>query len=261
MAVGPRGSRGLTCPRWGIGSEGMRAPEVPCVATADPGRSADPVCRPHMAITVHDSVLDLDASALKQRGRCPRRLGERLNERTGELYPNACWASSCPRCVGVQTARRRAALRYVAPEWLLTLTNVGDSWREVSNGRKVLHQRMRRRGYQPRYAWVIECGSSGPAHHLHALGWGSVPNSVALAEEAAAVGWGHVVDVRPVTSPNVAGYLTKQAVNSGGHLEHYLDMNGGRLLQATNGFWRAGADGPSITGGLRGALREMRDSR
>lgn len=209
-------------------------------------------------VTVHGTVLDLGAAKREQQGRCPRRTSEWLNVRTGELLPAACWASSCPRCFAVQVARKSVAIRYAQPEWLLTATAVGDDWGVVRRQFKAFLRRIRDSGCRPELAWTVECATNGPSHHLHALGWGGLSRThEQLREHSLAVGWGRQVDLRTVSSDQTAGYVMKQAINSEGQLDHFLTMNGRRLLHTTARFWRR-PDGSHIKGGVRAVLEEAR---
>ena len=209
---------------------------------------------------MHDTALDLVAAKRERDIRCPRRGGEWVNSRTGELLPSACWASSCPRCYAVQVARKRIAVAHANPQWLLTATQVGHAWEDVLRAFRALMRRLRADGMRPEMAWTVECAARGESHHMHGLDWGPMPTAMRLREHCVAVGWGRETDLRTVASTSVSGYLMKQAVNAGGQLEHYLSMNGRRLLHTTARFWRD-PDGSPIRGGLRVVLERAEACR
>jgi len=178
-------------------------------------------------------------------GWCERPRVERVNPLTGVVEQDRCNTNRCRGCIVRRAYKVRLAIEAAAPTHLVTLTIAGSSWR-AANKRWAALSRKLRRSNDFDAAYVVEVGVAGDQLHLHLLWRGDVPSALVLSEAAQSVGLGRNFDVREVHDlRGMATYLTKQVHDGRGAL--HLEVNGGRLVHATRGFWTL--NGSVVAGG------------
>ena len=159
----------------------------------------------------------------------------------------------------MQTAQ---AIALVQPERRFDLTLVGDDWQTVRGRMKDLTRRVRERSRSWNVEWHVEPNPKGTGHHIHGTQWGEFVPFTTLRECAIRVGMGSRVRIERVTDADrasayglkhaAAAYSLKLARGQEESLLQYLDLNGGRMVHTSRGFWR------DATAGL--PLRGVRDA-
>lgn len=193
--------------------------------------------------------------------RCPNRLGWRVRNRlTGEIRPARCGRLGCPFCIRVEAHGVALAIGLAEPERAVRLSLVGETWQERRSRIFRLRYRIREAGYRSEDCYHVEPNPRGTGHHAHLWQWGDyIPQRKlqALAKRES-IGIPYIERVR-ASGPMSYGL---KAVTYGlkGVEDHelYLEANGKRLVHASRGFWREGADGPHISR-IRGAVRVARE--
>lgn len=180
--------------------------------------------------------------------RCRRSKGRTWVEpERGITRPWRCDTNLCPDCGPWRGLRVRDAIARSGADWLITLTRAGECWADAHSRMRRLAEALRRRGITPCWTYVVEADQSGL--HVHVLHRGSVGDPGVLDGLASDAGFGLITDVRPVTDVrSAAGYILKAAIGDeqrvGLALPEHLEMNGGRLLHHSRGFFRSAEGSP-----------------
>jgi hypothetical protein len=155
------------------------------------------------------------------------------------------------------------------PTQAITLTKLPRGWQPVQQLVAKFKAALARRGVRGRYAWHVEPNADpGTGAHCHLWWRGETLDAPLLREAALAAGAGPHVDVRAASAASVAhkvptiDYGLKMILRD--RPEHpealwaaaveYLDLNGGRLVHSTHGFYEDWHGRP-VKGGLRAARR------
>jgi hypothetical protein len=188
---------------------------------------------------------------------CPRRPGFKLlNVRTGELRAAMCLSLKCPVCVRVCAMRYGNAIGMARPERQILLTGLPDDWEGVKRSMTAFRRVVRKMTVAWKDCYHVERNPRATGLHAHLWQWGSPVEVPIVAEAAVRAGLGSFVDVQARRSPPgaplrygmkvvVEGSPMGQAVPP--LTQDYLNINGGRLVHATPGFWRDD-DGRKIAG-------------
>jgi hypothetical protein len=143
---------------------------------------------------------------------------------------------------------------------------VGDIWARIRFNLNVFRRNLRRLGFAVQDAFHVEANPLGTGHHAHLWTWGpSLLDEAAVSEAAVRAGMGREVWVghreRPAGAPLWYGMKTvldfAHPTQLAPEISQYLELNGGRLLHASRGFWRD-AEGREIRGGVRAAAKLAR---
>ncbi len=120
----------------------------------------------------------------------------------------------------------------------------------------MLTYRLRRRR-KNNWCWHVEPNPKGTGHHVHLWQYGDFLPQRMLSAAAASVGMGKVAYISRVKAKEgeAMGYGMKLAgmayglkmAEAAATLDTYLEANGGRMVHATRGFWRA-EDGTAYAG-------------
>jgi hypothetical protein len=208
----------------------------------------------------------LDYYRRTQQLECPFKEHVTLVDRgTGEMAPLYCERlRACAVCLRREAFRRAKAIGLAAPEYAITLTAAGVSWRQIQSRIQSFRRGIRRRvpGWQDLYN--VERNPSGLGTHVHMWEWGGRPSQALLRESATAAGMGPHVDVRRRTASRGSplGYGLKAILGSPvtdgltAEIDDFLVLNGERLSHQTQGFWRD-LDGHRLAG-YKAAERLMR---
>jgi hypothetical protein len=161
------------------------------------------------------------------------------------------------------------AIAYTEPERFIRLSLVGDDHDTRRNRIKRLAYRVRKDGYSWNVAYGVERNPAGTGHHAHLYQWGSFIPQRRLQELCAREGMGFP-DIRKwepqgtaTYAMKAATYAVKGAQGQDGLAEH-LDLNGGRILHVSRGFWRHGSGGGTIDTqreAIRAALEALHGPR
>jgi hypothetical protein len=167
-----------------------------------------------------------------------------LNRSTGQTVPARCKAHKCPYCLPINARLVAGALALAGPQRAVRLSLVGDDWGIARNRMKQLTLAVRRDGYDWNMAWHREPNPAGTGHHVHGWQRGAdyVPQA-RLQELCQRVGMGipYIEKIRQ-TGPITYGlkgidYGLKLA-DAEDQGATYLEVNGGRIVHSTRGFWR-----------------------
>lgn len=189
------------------------------------------------------------ANGPEPKARCPALNGHFVCLVCGELVEARCRRLFCPYCGPVEALKLAAACAISEPERALTLTQVGDTWRERRERMKHLRDDLASAVGPFEWAWSVEPNPRGTGYHVHALQWGSYTPQRLLSERAVARGMGRVTWVNALDRRSASSiYLVKLAADAygmkaatrAGEFERYLDVNGGRLMHTSRQFWRDG---------------------
>lgn len=183
-----------------------------------------------------------------------------VNRSTGDAFPLRCGRNSCLFCLPRNAARRARALRYVAPQRFLTLTQVGEDWPTVRARMKRWVYGLRGEGFDLEVVWSVEPNPAGTGHHVHAWQRGAYLPQDAVARVADRNGMGAIADIRKwVARPGGEGYGLKgvgyglKGATATETQGAFMENNGRRLTHQTRGWWCDPATGELL--GARGAER------
>jgi hypothetical protein len=186
-----------------------------------------------------------------------------------------CKANVCPYCGRVKRWQIARAVGAADPTAMLTFTLAGNDWTVIQRRMNKLSERLRRQGYDFKWAWKVECGYTpsgdhAEQHHVHAYVYGgALPDEITWAAAGERIGFGsevHFLELkdRPSRGPRYLwGRKTKIYEIHPLKLPHVLWMNGGRFVHASRGtasspgFWRI--DGEPVAG-MDAAIRLSRVS-
>lgn len=164
-----------------------------------------------------------------------------------ERIHGRCRSPLCLWCGPIEGALTAGALALARPDRHVRISLVGDDWPVIQQRLGRLIPRIRRRGYDWRWAYSIEPNPHSLGAHIHAWQCGShVPQHVLqmLCEE---VGVGQPwIAMRTAPDGAPLGYGMKLATAirempldaAREQLQRFVDLNGGRLIHASRYFWR-----------------------
>ena len=201
---------------------------------------------------------------------CPRN-GDRTLVRTdtGTITTGRCLSNSCYACIWPVALPIGAAIGLAKPDWMIGLTQVGKDWAQIRDRVKYLGTVLRRAKLQIQYAWHVEPNPHSDDHHIHMWAHGDKVKAITLASAAGAVGMGQQVYVKAAASGTDGArnftYGMKMCRPSRADASamspeaaQFLELNGGRLVHPTRGFWRDASGRPLK--GIREAIRMARQA-
>lgn len=187
---------------------------------------------------------------------CPRRVGWfMLSLSTGQTVPARCDANSCPYCAPIKASLIARALALAEPQRAVRFSKVPNDWKRAQRAIKRTTELLRAEGFQWRWAYHIEPNPrqvDERSNHLHGWQHGDYVPQRALQEICRRSGLGipYIERVKQQTGRGGSvGYGLKGLRYGMKHddLDTFLDLNGGRLVHASYGFWRDGSDGERLT--------------
>ncbi len=193
-----------------------------------------------------------------RRAPCPSR-GHELyrNPWSGQMQPKMCGAIRCPVCIVSVALRYSAAIALAEPEHFVLLTDVGEAWPTIKVRLNRYRQALRKAGQLVQDAYHVEPNPNGTGHHVHQWAWGGQVDGSSVACAASSAGLGSFTSIKTAYTPSSGrlSYGLKTIIQGGpecGEMpamaQRYLEVNGGRLVHATRGFWRDGASGGRLAG-------------
>lgn len=134
---------------------------------------------------------------------------------------------------------------------------MGDSWSEIRTRMAQVVRRLRRGSRAFEHVWHVEPNPGGTGNHIHGWSWGQRPSPDLLREAAAAAGMGRSVWLgawtTPATEDPAITYGMKTILQEqlnrqvlGPATRQFKELNGGRLVHASGGFYRDGATGQHL---------------
>lgn len=174
--------------------------------------------------------------------------------RSGLVVPARCDRTSCWACIVPVAISTGEAIAMAQPTQALTLTNLPRLWQGVRDRMTRFGRALRRRGVKGAYAYHVE-PNPGDTDRTHTHVWfrGDHLDQSLLRDVAAASGMGRVV-LEKAATPATTSYdvptldyglkmvLANRPTDPGAlwpSAETYLRLNGGKLVHATNSFWRS----------------------
>lgn len=170
-------------------------------------------------------------------------------EDPSRVLPLMCRRNSCVYCAPIKGWEVGAAIAFARPDQFVTFTLTPSTWDETQHTLTIMRQRLQRprRGFRFEWAYSREQGRFG-GFHVHAWVHGDrVPSPGDWAAEAdiSHLGWPHVAEITPARS---LYYGHKMLVDSAelpmdaaqASIDQFLELNGGRLVHTSAGFWRDG---------------------
>ena len=200
--------------------------------------------------------LALKDQSLPPQGVCPRAGGKWVNDETGEWFWDACKRHSCVIC-GPRAAHVTAlAIAVCEPERFVRFSLAGDDWPTIRSRVFRVSYDVRAAGFSWNLAYAVERNPKGTGFLAHAYQWGDFVPQRRLQAICSRRGMGFP-DIRSwkqlgaqgtaYAMKAATGYAMKGADRADG-LREYLDLNGGRLIHASRGFWRDGPKGGRLAG-------------
>jgi hypothetical protein len=223
--------------------------------------------------TVHQVSAEHTAPPLQV---CVRKHRPWRNPRTGEIVNAGCGQLTCPACLPRRALECARALAFVRPERQMVLTGLAATRPEIL--KQVAHFRRTLRGElgEWRDAYQIEINPRETGYHAHmwvAAGIAITNPVAAIAARRARMGMVLPVADAPITTesaipmlkyalkavlPSDTGEASVEELDGvaiddlSAGARRFLDINGGRLLAQTKGFW-IHPDTGELLGGRRGA--------
>jgi len=171
---------------------------------------------------------------------CPKRPWLLVcDQQPGLRVPASCDSYACNVC-GPRKATATADLvawgaRNAGDARLFTGTLAPVQWQARRQKVRDLGRILRRRGHQWECAWVAEPNGRAGMFHVHGLQHGdNIPS-----DELTSI-WGARVELKPVTALEItrtARYLVKETRAGAARHQSFLDINGGRALHWSAGFF------------------------
>lgn len=171
-----------------------------------------------------------------------------VNRRTGAIVRGRCDRLNCPACLPRRVLDIGSAIGLARPRWLITLTQVEDGWQLAKVQIQRLREYFKRDGLDTEMAYHIEHNPRETGLHAHVWTHGDRPGLRMLERAAVRAGLGNVALLRsidlPVGPPRSLSYGMKECLEVVDPLvmpapsAAYLEINGGRLVHASRGFWR-----------------------
>jgi len=220
--------------------------------TAAPIKVAPSITQPSTVLAHSPSVHDQPQP--RPWAWCPDPRKEWWNPMLRRHEQNPCNRTACPGCSVRRAYKVERAIIAAAPSRWLMFTQAGGSWAEA-NDRWGKARRRLARSHDFQAAYIVERAPGADDLHLHVMVRGDLPRVEVLSEVAQAAGFGRFVGMGDLwDTEGAAEYLTKQ-VREGMAGDH-AEMNGGRIIHATRGFWTI--DGEVWPGGWRSVAIELR---
>ncbi len=170
-----------------------------------------------------------------------------MDRNTGEIIPASCKAYKCPVCGPKKSwSWIGATATFGRPERFLRLSRLPETAEGRRDYMKDIRLRLRRQNYQTEWLWVVEKNPKGTGFHAHVLQWGDYIPQAHLQKMLG----GRIPYIEKISSNvGAAGYALK-GVGAGGYalkgfrgdVETYwahLDLNGGRPVHHSRGFFRS----------------------
>lgn len=191
---------------------------------------------------------------------CPSRGHQQYRSpRTGRYQPKMCGAIRCWVCVVPVALSYARAIALAEPDQLVRLSLVGDDWTTIRGRVNRYRQHLRAQGLAVQDTYHVEANPRGTGNHLHMWIWGDLLLEPTVRNAALSAGMGREVDVRAAYLPEqgvpALTYGMKAVLDRPRHTssmpvqaEHYLELNGQRLLHSTRSFWRDAATGETLAG-------------
>jgi len=224
-------------------------------------RSAQ-VAQPNVGLAPYDQLEQASLGSLRAPEgwpRCPRSKLELIDPSTGKRAPVRCGSLRCYACLVPVALNYASALGLARPSQKLRLTWVGRTHQEIRQRVRKFHRLLRRQGRQVEHAYSVEPNPRGTGNHIHGWTWGSPITLEELQDAATGAGMGAEVWIGPAhvlpTTPPMIKYGLKSVLDyppgvteMWPEAREFLELNGGRLLHATRGFWRDGETEEPIPG-------------
>ena len=215
----------------------------------------------------HSSLVYYDTSVVENLD-CPRVDHRLLNRKSGLIIPGSCKTYSCAVC-GPKKSRSwiPTTAHFGRPERFLTLTALPGTFPEVREYTKDVRRRIHRHGYAIEWAWVVERNPKETGHHAHALTWGDYIPQARLQK----ILGDRIPHIQKISNVGASGGYALKGVGAGGYalkgfkgnVEKYwahLDLNGGRPMHFSRGFFRSqSGERMTATAARKGFLKSLNE--
>jgi len=201
----------------------------------------------------YDDLLEMGKDNRWPYVRCPIRTATAKGPHG--YYYRGCKRLDCLYC-GPRTARSiGGAIAQSRPQRALALTSLPGTYHESKGAIQEFLRLVRRLDYTVELAYALEENPGGTGYHLHAWERGdAIPlDLLAYVCNRSGIGRPWIGAMRePRSTPRAMAYILKGAIPSErvpeaearASLDHHLDVNGGKLIRATRGFWQDSAGRP-----------------
>jgi hypothetical protein len=169
-----------------------------------------------------------------------------------------CGANTCPACLPHNARGIAMAVTLVRPEYLLTIGQLEDRWPLIKKRLNRFNLGLRRfAGPDLQHAYHVEPYGRGDRCHTHGWLHGRTLDADVVLEAAVSAGIGSDVMLEVAHPDRLCDYGLKLVradprILPGSDLwpeaQRFLEVNGGRLVHPTRGFWRDGATGERLEG-------------
>lgn len=185
-------------------------------------------------------------------GEISREVAFRYDPVTGRYIPTRCGTTDCGPCSIMNGRRIAGAIWLAQPDYLLTLTLVGNTYEEIRTNINALFKAMRKTYPTLMHTWQAEWNPGGTgAHTLSYLHLDDRSISPAVVGEC----WPHHFLLQRVlvnAAPPFFDYQMKSLTDDDERVR-YIDLNNSptttrpTLVHASPGFWRDGKSGETMT--------------
>ena len=157
-----------------------------------------------------------------------------------------CRRQGCLFCVRRKITSLSAAVEFVGPSHLLTVTGLELPWQPNRTRMNKLMRSLRSGRRRLEWFHVIEEQERSAHAHAHVLLRGDVPEAERLHELCTRAGFDYP-DLQPLDRErHNPSYFLKVAAWTESSLAFHLQLNGGRLFHASRGFWVDPATGATL---------------
>lgn len=182
-----------------------------------------------------------------------------VSESTGQIAPASCDANFCEVCAPRKAWKIGRAISLAEPQRAVRLSALpmDQGWQSVRYSVGELTRLIRRDGFEWNLAYHVEWNPSGNGMtHAHGWQYGDFVPQARLQELCEKVGQGFPyierIKQRVGRGQNVSYGLKGVTYGLKGAYERetldgFLEVNGGRLVHSTRGFWRDGRRGETLT--------------
>ncbi len=173
-----------------------------------------------------------------------------FNWSMGEYIESRCGTNGCYACSIWNAQRTSGAIKLAAPDYVLTLTLVGDSLQAIKKNIEKFVAKVRKTYPTFEYTWQAEENPRDTG--THCLLYIHLADEV-LAASVVKNAWPHHFHLQPIPTRATATYFSYQFKDLADPYSRpsYLKLNGTperqRIIHASRGFWRDGTTGKRLT--------------